>query len=380
MCSPKWGRLPTCGGLPTRLRVFCAWPQVLIPIRGGPPYTLRAVPAVTFRECVEKRKSGRGLGDRGECARCRNGDLQARRVNPEATLQVALEFVGGTKESLSNGPLGLVVAAVIFLALVPPTASAQDQPPAANPVTVPTAPVLENTGKPMVLPFQCTAEELRFAGLSCTEEEPCPLYLELTAVESAGDRILAAGNVHSTAVTLSSVLLATDDAGHSWREVHQHILGAGLDRLQFLDAETGWASGQVLFPLQQDPFLLVTSDGGKSWRQRAIFTESRENRFGSIQQFSFTAKDNGSLIVDRGRASDGDRYELYESPDAGESCTIKETSAKPLALKRPPVASPDWRVRADGPTASFHIEHRQGQRWTSVSGFSVKLAACKLTQ
>jgi hypothetical protein len=268
---------------------------------------------------------------------------------------------------------------VIFLAFAMTPAWSQDQPPVATQgPQAPTIPVLENTGKPMTLAFQCTAEDTQWAGLSCSEEEPCPLYLELTAVESAGDRILSAGNIHSTAVTLSSVLLATEDAGHTWREVHEHIRGAGLDHLQFLDAQTGWASGQVLFPLQQDPFLLVTSDGGKTWRQRAIFGESRENRFGSVQQFHFTAKDSGSLIIDRGQGSDGDRYELYESPDAGESWTIKETSSKPITLKRLPVASTDWRVRADGPTASFHIEHRQGQRWTSVAGFTVKIGVCKV--
>lgn len=271
--------------------------------------------------------------------------------------------------------------ALILLTFAVAVAWAQDQPPAASPApALPQAPVLENTGKPMVLPFQCTAEDLQFAGLSCSEEEPCPLYLELTAVESPGDRILAAGNIHSTSITLSTVLLASEDAGRTWREVYEHIRGAGLDHFQFLDPQTGWASGQILFPLQQDPFLLVTSDGGKTWRQRSIFTESRENRFGSIQQFSFPAKDSGSLVVDRGQGSDGDRYELYESPDGGESWTIKETSSKPIALKDPRVLSADWRVRADGPTASFHIEHRQRQRWTSVAGFSVKLAACKLAQ
>ena len=272
---------------------------------------------------------------------------------------------------------------LVSLVLALPAGWAQDQPPATAPVpaTAPaTIPVLENTGKPMMLPFQCTIEDVQWAGLSCPEEEPCAIYLELTAVESAGDGILAAGNIHSTAVTLASVLLASEDAGRTWREVHEHIRGAGLDRLQFLDAQTGWASGQVLFRLPQDPFLLVTSDGGKTWRQRPIFTDGRENRFGSIHQFSFTAKDSGSLIIDRGQGSDGDRYEAYESPDGGESWTIKETSGKPLLLKHPPAPSTDWRVRADGPTASFHIERRQGQRWTTVAAFAVKLGACKLPQ
>jgi len=251
-------------------------------------------------------------------------------------------------------------------------------PPASTPAAPAPPPTIENTGKPMVLPFQCTVEDIQAAGLSCSEEEPCPLYLELTSAAAAGDRILTAGNVHSTRTTIASVLLGSDDAGHTWREVFEHVRGAGLDHLQFLDAQTGWASGEILVPLQQDPFLLVTTDGGSSWRKKAIFTESRENRFGAVQQYSFPMKDSGSLIVDRGKGADGDRYELYESPDGGDSWTIKETSTKPLTLKVPPPVSTDWRVRADGPTSSFHIEHRQGQKWTSVAGFAVKLNACKV--
>src|SRR5882724_3941601 len=152
---------------------------------------------------------------------------------------------------------------VFLLAVTVRAAWPQDQPPPANPPPAPLQPpILENTGKPIMLPFQCTLEDLQRTGLSCNDDEPCPLYLELTTVESAGDRILSAGNIHSTAITLASVLLASDDAGRTWSEVHEHIRGAGIDRLQFLDAQTGWASGQVLSPLQRDPFLLATSDGG----------------------------------------------------------------------------------------------------------------------
>jgi hypothetical protein len=289
----------------------------------------------------------------------------------------------GYRNRLRLSPAGGHLAAVaVLLILAVHRTTAQDPVPPATPAVVPPAAplVLENNGKPITLPFECTVEDVQAAGLSCTEEEPCPLYLELTSAAPAGDRIVAAGNIHSTAVTLASVMLASDDAGHSWSEAHEHIRGAGLDHLQFLDAQTGWASGEVLVPLQRDPFLLVTSDGGKTWRQRAIFTETRDNRFGSVQQFSFPAKDSGSLIVDRGKGADGDRYELYESPDGGESWTIKETSLKPLVLKHPPVASADWRVRTDGPTSSFQIEHRQGQKWRGVSGFSVKMNACKPPQ
>ena len=46
--------------------------------------------------------------------------------------------------------------------------------------------------------------------------------------------------------------------------------GAAIDRIQFFDAETGWAAGEQLEPLPQDPFLLLTTDGGKSWRRRPM--------------------------------------------------------------------------------------------------------------
>ena len=164
----------------------------------------------------------------------------------------------------------------------------------------------------------------------------------------------------------------------TWREPHPRIRGAGLDHIQFLDPETGWISGLMLSPLPQEPFLLVTEDSGKTWRQRPILSESADNRFGSIQQFSFAAKNSGSLIIDRGQATDGDRYELYESPDTGENWVFKESSNKPLRLRRPPPPpSADWRVRADAPTQAFHIEQRSGQRWTSAAAFAVKVTPCK---
>jgi len=247
---------------------------------------------------------------------------------------------------------------------------------------------MENTSKPLVPAFQCTDEDIQRAGLTCSEEDPCPVYLELATVDASGSRILAAGNLHTSSVTLYSLLLASEDGGRTWREPHERIRGAGLDHIQFLDAETGWVSGLSLSPLPQDPFLLVTVDGGKTWRQRPILSESADNRVGAVQQFSFPAKDSGSLIIDHGQGSDGDRYELYESRDAGENWSIKESSNKPLRLRRPPPEpSPDWRVRADGPTQSYHVERRAvpapagaataRERWTSVAAFSVKLAVCK---
>ena len=259
------------------------------------------------------------------------------------------------------------------LALLSGMAFAQDPPP--TPPAPP--PVLENSGKPMLLPFQCTDEDIQLSGLTCSEEDPCPIYLELSAVDGAGRRLLVAGNLHTSAVTVFSTLLASEDDGRTWREAHERIRSAGLDRIQFLDAETGWVAGEKLSPLPQDPFFLLTSDGGKNWRARPVFSESAENRLGSIQQFLFTAKDSGALIIDRGQGSDGDRYELYESSDGGESWNFKQSSTKPLTLKKIAPVPTEWRLRADSRTKAFHVEHREGAKWADTASFLVKLGICK---
>src|SRR6266702_4851639 len=84
--------------------------------------------------------------------------------------------------------------------------SAADKP-AADPS------LLENSGKTMAPKFQCTEEDIQSFGLGCTEEEPCPIYLELSAFEPVGNQLFVAGNIHSDSNTLYSVLLASSDGG-----------------------------------------------------------------------------------------------------------------------------------------------------------------------
>ena len=77
-----------------------------------------------------------------------------------------------------------------------------------------------------------------------------------------------------------------------------------------------WIGGQVLFPFTQEPFLLVTTDGGATWKQREVLSDEKESRFGSIQQFFFTTKDTGTLVLDRGAGGGGGTGTLYESSTA----------------------------------------------------------------
>jgi hypothetical protein len=261
---------------------------------------------------------------------------------------------------------GFVISALLFATFGAPL-SAQDET-AAKP------PALVNEGKPMVVPYACNTEDMQWAGMSCSEREPCPIYLDLTSVEAAGNRIFLTGNLHDRVTTLYSVLLASADEGKTWTEPFERLRGTGLDQIQFYDFESGWVSGQVVHPLPQDPFLLITGDGGKSWRRQAVFGESRH---GTILQFGFTSKTDGSLVVDRGQSSDSSRYTRYESPNGGETWMIREASDRPIRILRAAAGNPNWRIRPDGPTQSFRIERRQGQAWAGVAAFLVRVANCK---
>jgi len=201
--------------------------------------------------------------------------------------------------------------------------AAQDQP---------TSPVIENKGQPMRIESRCTEEDVAHFGLTCDAGDPCHVFLELSSVEKAGNRIFLTGNFHTSSTTLASLLLVSEDGGRSWREPYERIRGAALDLIQFLDLEYGWVSGYTLSPLPRDPFLLATGDGGKNWRRLPV---SSEAKVGAIAQFRFTSRASGILLVDRTQAGEsGIRYELYETMTGGDNWTLRQASAKPIQDSR----------------------------------------------
>jgi photosystem II stability/assembly factor-like uncharacterized protein len=211
------------------------------------------------------------------------------------------------------------------------------------------------------------------AGLSCSDEAPCPVYVELTASASLGEKIFISGNLHTDSSTLYSLLFESDDGGESWTEPVARIHGASLDLLQFPDFEHGWVSGEMLQPFARDPFFLVTSDGAKTWRQRPIFEDGTG---GSIQSFWFESANNGALVVDKGSGTA--RYQLFESPTGGDTWTIRESSPKPIRIRSmPPPGSNGWRLRADPKLHAFRLEKRDGEAWKPLASFLVAAPPCK---
>src|SRR5689334_8325002 len=105
---------------------------------------------------------------------------------------------------------------------------------------------IRNTGEPMKIPFQCTDDDISQAGLTCSQESPCPVYVELTAVAALGSKLFAAGNLHTESTTLYSLLLRSDDGGEGWTEPVARTRGAGVELSQCDDFDTGWVTVAML--------------------------------------------------------------------------------------------------------------------------------------
>jgi hypothetical protein len=232
---------------------------------------------------------------------------------------------------------------------------------------------LENNGKPMRVAYECTAADTQAAGLGCSEEDPCPVYLELSNVEAVGGKIFVTGNLHTPMATLDSILLASEDNGNTWTEPHARMRSSGLDQIQFVDFQNGWISGANLQGAPRDPFLLITTDGGKTWRERPLFEESR---VAAIESFWFETSANGTLLVDA--RLDNGKHELYETRTGGESWAIQQTAADPVRVaKQKQGSASSWRVRTDAATHSYIIEKSETNRWQKAASFLVNIASCK---
>ncbi len=227
---------------------------------------------------------------------------------------------------------------------------------------------------PPPVTYSCPPEDIEQFGLNCTDEQPCTVLLELTAAETAGNRIVVSGNLHTRNATLFTLLLASDDGGVTWTEPAARIRNAALEQIEFWDPQTGWISGESINPLARNPFLMLTTDGGRTWRQKLIVDDEK---FGTIAQFHFQSNRNGELVIETGKGKTV-RQELYGSSTGGESWELKELSNQPLRLKgaRPPNSS-GLRVRADAAKEAFLLERGSGRNWETVASFPIKIADCR---
>jgi photosystem II stability/assembly factor-like uncharacterized protein len=221
--------------------------------------------------------------------------------------------------------------------------------------------------------YECTPEDVEAFGLTCSEDEPCAVFLELSSAEAAGGRVFVTGNLHTKDSTLFSLLLMSEDNGVSWTEPLSRIKSAALEQIQFVDLQKGWISGESLDPLSRNPFLLLTDDGGRSWRKKLLFEDTK---FGVVSQFYFESRNNGELIVD---ASQGRtiRQESYVTMTGGESWEARQVSNTPLKLKTSrPASEATMRVRADAASGTYSVERGGGKTWEAISSFPIHVTDC----
>jgi photosystem II stability/assembly factor-like uncharacterized protein len=228
---------------------------------------------------------------------------------------------------------------------------------------------------PRKVEYACTPEDIESFGLGCTEDDPCPVFLDLFSVQGSGGRLFLSGNLHTATTTLYSVLLMSEDGGKTWVEPYKRVKSAALEQIQFFDFEHGWVGGQIIEPLAKDPFLLITADGGKSWRQAPLFEDSL---FGTISQFWFDSPTHGELVFDRS-LRDAKKYDLYETMTGGESWSPTVSgSVTPIRPKKAPSKEEaTFRVRTDAATKTFRIERRGASNWELLASFLVRTADCK---
>jgi hypothetical protein len=248
----------------------------------------------------------------------------------------------------------------------------------AFPILAQESAILSNNGDPMRVAFACAEDELQSVGMSCTEDEPCPIYLELSSIVPDGRKIFVAGNLHSNSATLTSVLLMSEDSGSTWKEPSSRIRASALDQIQFYSLQAGWASGETQYPLSRDPFFLITTDGGTSWHKVPV---GEEGTPGAIQRFWFDSAQHGEMVIDAGKASSTGRYLSYETETGGGNWVLHGKSDQLPKLRLAPASteSADLRARPSRDGKTYSIEQRAGDRWTNVASFVIEVATCRST-
>jgi photosystem II stability/assembly factor-like uncharacterized protein len=167
------------------------------------------------------------------------------------------------------------------------------------------------------------------------------------------------------------VILSTEDGGATWTEAIARLRSSAFEHFQIVENH-GWISGQRIEPLPKDPFFMITTDGGKTWRQKALFEESR---FGSITHFWFASPASGELIFDDSLRK-ATNQELYTTMTGGESWELKQKSSKPLQLKEPHVPA-GWTASAASGSTTYLIEHNANGKKETLGRFLIHIGDCK---
>ncbi|GAA1161145.1 hypothetical protein [Ornithinicoccus hortensis] len=232
-----------------------------------------------------------------------------------------------TSRWTARAGLGVAAAAVAVTAyaLWP-----QDVPETPNPA----GPTTEQTPEP-------TAEET--VGPPVTDETPTsvPGDFAITRLTDAGQGdIFATGTYGSGCVydAVCAVLIHSGDGGVTW-EVVADLVPAGIDRVEFADAEVGYGWSST------GRSLAVTSDGGRSWADVPVPDDTFEHVWD-------VAVRDGRVVIAGAAGCDGDGVcadAVFVQAQLGSAPTAEDVLTAPA-----PTPVTDLRVELTG-TETFLV-------------------------
>lgn len=228
----------------------------------------------------------------------------------------------------------------------------------------------------------CDVDRLEYAGIRCSADRPCELFLELVSIASEGDWMVLAGEVHTSEATYESVVLTSKDGGARWTESAERISAGGIESISIIDAQTAFVAGQQGDTATGEiPFLLVTDDGGVSWETRMVETGG-EKVEGLVVGFQADSTSHGYLTLEQ-LAATSDAYRLYETYNGGRSWSIRQISAERPQVPGPRLAvkTENWSVQPDSSSGEFLVAKRTSSApsgWADQSRFAGTVGSCPM--
>jgi photosystem II stability/assembly factor-like uncharacterized protein len=131
-----------------------------------------------------------------------------------------------------------------------------------------------------------------------TQGAVCHPKLQLRAIFPARENtVFLGGWIETAGARAHTLILKTSDRGQNWRQIGPRMEGSGIEAIEFIGDDTGWAAGERILDEPSDAFVLRTTDGGESWVK--VELPSPTTSLGTIRTMSFTDSTHGTVVVDR---------------------------------------------------------------------------------
>jgi photosystem II stability/assembly factor-like uncharacterized protein len=149
---------------------------------------------------------------------------------------------------------------------------------------------------------------------------PTPGNVPVVATVDGAVRSFGASSPHAWVVAAMGALLLTADGGASWREATPPDVTLTGAAVAFLDPATGWVA-ELAPDAPGAVRVAATTDGGRTWQihQHTLFARQRPGRTGRALAMHWLDRDTGWLVVRQATSSNFNQGTLFGTQDGGAS-------------------------------------------------------------